>query len=448
MTAQSPSAYHTQLVELLAPLADAEARDTGFLKRQAKLSGLLFVLVLVSCFWSRTSRSLAAYAQRAERLQPGLSLAPQSFDERFTPAAVELLKRALAAALHLRLRVEPLAAPCLSGFPALYLLDSSTFALPEALEADYRGSGGAAPAAAAKCFWLLEWFTGTTRQIRLEAGVKADQDMGTAMLAGAAPGALWLFDLGFWSLAFLASIARHGSWFVSRLHGGVTVRAPAGEPVDLMAWLRGVGRQGGERAITLGAGGRLACRVIAERVPEAVAAERRRKCKEGARRRGRGLRAETLERLDWSVFVTNVPEAVLTARQVKAVYRIRWRIELLFKLAKSTAGLKGFTSAKKERVECELYAGLIALVLAGHLGALARAAGEEISGVKVWNALGEKVLTWCQALVRRAGAAATRELVAWIARHAKPTKRKRTPSTYTTIKNLGHAPPPAPAPAP
>jgi hypothetical protein len=448
MTAQSLQSYHTQLVDLLAPLADAEARDTGFLKRESKLSGLLFVLTLVSCFWSRSPRSLACYVQRAASLQPGLTLAPQSFDERFTQAAVALLTRVLAAVLHLRVQTEALAVPCLSSFPALYLLDSSTFALPEALKTEYRGSGGAASAAAAKCFWLLEWFTASTQQILVRDGVKADQNMGTSMLAGTRPAALWLFDLGFWSITFLASIAQYGSFFVSRLHGAVTVRTPEGEPFDLMAWLRASVEDVTECRITLGIKERLACRVIAERVPSAVAAQRRRKCKEGARRRGRALRAETLERLDWSVWVTNVPETVLTAKQVKAVYRIRWQIELLFKLAKSTAGLKVFTSEKKERIECELYAGLIALVLAEHLGALARPRGEQISAVKLWNALREKVLPWCRALMKRMGDRSLRELIAWIARHAQPTKRKRQPSTYSLIKNLEPGPPLAAARAP
>lgn len=448
MTAQPVSAYHKQLCDLLAPFADSEARETGFLKRQSKLSGRLFVLVLVSCFWSKTPRALAAYARRAESLQPGLTVTAQSLHERFTHCAVALLKRVLAAALQIRFRPTDQVAPCLASFSALYILDSTTLALPEALKIDYRGSGGAASPAAVKCFWLLEWFTATTQQILLEEGVKADQNMGTPMLAQTRPGALWLFDLGFWSITFLVAIAKHRSVFVSRLHGSVTVRTPTGEPIDQMHWLRSVG-QVCERQIALGTGERLACRMIAERVPEAVAAERRRKCKEGARRRGRTLRAETLERRDWTVWVTNVEEAILNAKHVKEIYRIRWQVELLFKLAKSTAGLKQVTSEKKERIECELYAGLIALVIAGHLRELAHEQAQEaISAVKLWNALEEKIRTWSQALLEQKGDRALRELLDWIIRHAKPTKRKATPSTYTRIKNLGLAPPRAATHAP
>lgn len=448
MTAQTLSAYHTRVLEILGPLADAHARETGFLKRRSKLTGPHFVLVLVAAFWSATPRSLAAYARLAERLHPGLTLTPQSLHGRFTPCAVALLKRVLAAALALTVRAEPRAGTCLAAFPALYLLDSTTIALPEALAPDYRGSGGAASAAAAKCFWLLEWHSATTRHLLLADGVKADQDMGTRMLAQTEPAALWLFDLGFWNLAFLDAIARHGSFFVSRLHGNVTVRTPAGERVDVLGWVRGCAGAVHERPITLGATQRLACRVIAERVPEAVAAKRRRVCKEGARRRGRGLRAETLARLDWTLWVTNVEERVVPARHVRTIYRIRWQVELLFKLAKSTVGIAAISSTRTARVECELYAGLIALVIAGHVGALARPPGTEISAVKLWQALRETVVPWCQALLGRRGPGSLRVMIDWIARHATPTKRRRTPSTFSMIANLGLAPPLAAAHAP
>ena len=447
MTAQSLSAYHARLQSLLAPFADAQARDTGFLKRRSKLSGLLFVLTLVSAFWRSTPRSLAAYARLAEDLAPGLTVSPQSIDARFAPPAVALLRRVLAAVLHLRVRCAAQVAPSLAAFSSIYILDSTTISLPAPLAARYRGSGGAASASALKCFCLLEWFSGTIHRVLLRDGVKPDQCMGVEMLATTKPGALWLFDLGFWSIAFLAAIARHKSVFVCRLYGNVNVYAPGRGRLDVLAWLRGVEARC-ERRIVLGAEERLACRLIAERVPEAVAAQRRRKAKEGARRRRGGIRAQTLARMDWTLWITNADEEMVKQAHVGAIYRIRWQVELLFKTGKSTAHLDAITTGKPGRAECELYAGLIALVIAGHLGELGRAGGEALSLVKLWHALQEKAGAWARALLTHTGPSSFHTLIAWVTRHARPTKRKGTPSTHTLIANLELARPAAAADAP
>lgn len=436
MTAHSLPTYHSQLVDIVCAAADLDARRVGFLKRRSKLTGSVFVLTLVCAFWTQASRSLASYARVAESLEPGLEISPQSLADRFTPSAVALVKSVLAAALRLRLEVSLRVAPVLDPFSAVYIIDSTTIALPDALKTLYRGVGGSASAAAVKCFWLLEWLTGTTQQILLDDGRKADQNMGKPLLSATKPGALWLFDLGFWSLSFLASISAGRSFFVSRLQTDVTVRTPSGEAIDLMAWLRTDVGVLCERRVRLGVNERLDVRLVAERVPEAVAAERRRKRLRAGQKRGSMPRRETLERLGWSLWVTNVSEQMLTARQVAEVYRIRWQVELLFKTAKSDARITHATSQKTHRVECELYAGLIALVIAGQLGVLARAHLSALSPVKLWRALREKVADWLRALLHEESEGTLCELVDWIVRHAKPTKRKAKPSTRDTIYNL------------
>lgn len=61
--------------------------------------------------------------------------------------------------------------------------------------------------------------------------------------------------------------------------------------------------------------------------------------------------------------VTSVPRRVLSARQVIAVYRLRWQVELLFKEWKSYANLHKFTSANPWLVEGLIWASLCAAAL-------------------------------------------------------------------------------------
>jgi len=71
----------------------------------------------------------------------------------------------------------------------------------------------------------------------------------------------------------------------------------------------------------------------------------------------------TLALLDYSIYLTNVPETMLSAEQVALLYRVRWQIELVFKLCKSYCGLRSLERLGLYRFLTELYARLIGLLL-------------------------------------------------------------------------------------
>lgn len=73
--------------------------------------------------------------------------------------------------------------------------------------------------------------------------------------------------------------------------------------------------------------------------------------------------------MDWPLFVTNVPADRLSIEQVALLYRVRWQVELVFKLWKSYCGLKHIVGLRRERVLVELYAKMIGLVLTHFLTA-------------------------------------------------------------------------------
>ena len=88
------------------------------------------------------------------------------------------------------------------------------------------------------------------------------------------------------------------------------------------------------------------------------------------------------------IFVTNVPECMLSLAQIPLLYRVRWQIELVFKLWKSYCGLRQVAKLRKERILTELYARLIGIVLTHFLVApirmpLATQTNREISPVQV-----------------------------------------------------------------
>ena len=137
----------TQIAEtmerVLTTTADALARSTGFVQRQSKLTGALFVRTMVLGCLGEPETKLGDLAQTAASLH--LEISNQGLDQRFTPAAAALLKEVLNAAATEMIAAQPVAIPLLQRFSAVTIQDSSTIALPEELAAVWRGCGGSGP---------------------------------------------------------------------------------------------------------------------------------------------------------------------------------------------------------------------------------------------------------------------------------------------------------------
>ena len=177
------------------------------------------------------------------------------------------------------------------------------------------------------------------------------------------PDALLLADLGFWSLARLQALTQSGAFWLSRLHPTTHVLRLTGERLDLPRWLAAQGEATVDAEMLLGASARLPVRLLAARVPQAVADERRRTLHAAAKREGRTPPQATLALADWTVHVTNVPADRLSVAEAFVLGRARWQIELLFKLWKQHGHLDAWRSGDPWRVLCEVYAKLMALII-------------------------------------------------------------------------------------
>lgn len=369
-------------------------------------------------------------AHTAHRLNAGIRITGQAFKERFNPLAVEFLKAMFAEALKMTLSEQARILPLLCVFSEVNLLDSTTVTLPETLKTEFPGCGGAGAKAAAKLYLVLNYLTGGYQQMRIEAGRKADQDMGQKFLAQHQSGALWLFDLGFFNAPFLAQIARAASFFVCRLAASQTVfychRSGGGlAPFDLDQFLRRAPRQLFETAVVFGPKQEVRARLIIAPVPKEVAAERRRKTREKARTNGRQPTQRTLHRCDWTLLVSNASAEQLPTSTVLEVYRVRWQVELAFKLFKSEARLETTLGREKYRVQSEFYAKLIALLLFNRLAGVAESlAGEKISPAKLWRRMRDEASD-LKRFLGHGTAAALGEMLHFLLPYAKPRPSTR-----------------------
>jgi IS4 transposase len=143
---------------------------------------------------------------------------------------------------------------------------------------------------------------------------------------------------------------------VSRFYFRTAVFDLAGQPINLLALLRQQGNL--DQWVRLGQKEKTRVRLVAFRAPAHVANERRRKARAHLQNRCQ-LSKAYLELQNWTLFVTNVPAEVLSARQVMELYGQRWQIEIIFKGWKSHFNL--------EAVSCATTAALLEVAIYGKL---------------------------------------------------------------------------------
>jgi hypothetical protein len=186
----------------------------------------------------------------------------------------------------------------------------------------------------------------------------------------------------------------------------------------------------------------LPCRLIILRNPKEVTEKRRRTAKAHAQKRGTTLSQTYLFMLGWTLFVTNAPNTMISIKHVYDFYRIRWQIELIFKLWKSYCGLNHILTWRKERVLTDLYAKMIAIVLVHFLLAPLRIPDEvwsqrEVSNVRFQQILARFARAFKQSLADvRALAKTLDQFVQHVQRFALKQKRRQRPNAYAQLAQL------------
>jgi len=344
---------------VLGPRADQLGRELGFIQRSVKLTGSSFVQALVFGFEANAEASYSELSQTAAML--GVVISPQGLEQRFTPEAAALLQQVLESAVAQVLDIKFHACGLLQQFNGVLIRDSSIVSLPDELKEIWQGVGGSSgQTAALKLQVDLDYSSGELHGPILQNGRVHDHESPyqDRLLQ---PGALHLADLGYFDLDRLARDTEGGVYWITRLKVGTTLSDGNGQPMDLLAELSKDGRAKVDLSVQLGRQ-RIPCRLVAEPVPQEVADQRRRKLKEWSRRKQRPVSELRMQLASWTVLVTNVPAEMLSSEQVLIMVRVRWQVELLFKLWKSYAKIDEWRSKNPWRILCEIYAKLLGLV--------------------------------------------------------------------------------------
>lgn len=276
--------------------------ESGFIQRERKLTGATFAKAVVFGWLANPEATCSERAQAAAAC--GVPISPQGLEESLDDErAPECLRRVLEAAMgEVVVAASPVAIPVLERFSGVYLYDGTVVALPDELKEVHPGCGGGhGREAAVKAGARLELLGG---ELHLALGAGRSHDRTLELGAQQMPeGALRLafFDLGL--LGFLSAGGRH--WLTRLMAGTAVYDKQSGGLLNLPSLL-GAHEDGEvELRVEVGQRARLPARLLAVRVSEEVANERRRRLRKEATQRRQPVSAKRMA--GWTILVTNTP---------------------------------------------------------------------------------------------------------------------------------------------
>lgn len=355
------------LHDLFTTTAEDLARETGFCQRRRQLTGPIFAQTIVFSLLDKPDATLEDFSDNANDLFD-IDVSAQAFDQRFNEAATCFFQELLLAAFDRAFSsLHSNVLPLLRRFPGgVHVRDGTTVSLPACLAAYFPGCGGAnlsqPDAAAVKLVFDLDVTSGLLDGLSILNG--RDNEKTAEVAAAPLPqGALLLEDMGFFAGERLQHYDSQGVYFLTRIPVSTTVFSETGKRLNLEKLLDKF--KGGrlDMRVQVIAGRMFPCRLLAVRLPEEEAEKRRAAVREEARRRGRRVSAKKLALCEWNILVTNVPAEMLSAEEACVVRRVRWQVELLFKVFKSEGRIDETRSDKPWRVMSELYAKLLGQIV-------------------------------------------------------------------------------------
>lgn len=349
----------TELGEILQTLLIKDAnelgRESGFIQRQRKLTGSSFAQSLIFGWQANPKASLDELCQSARLCDVAIS--PQGLQERLnSPQSSQFLYELMMKGMDYLVQADGGREDLLKQFNGVYIQDSSKIELPKQLQPVWQGNDK--NQSTLKIQTLFNYQQGHLR-LSLASGRAHDCPLQCVDLPA---GSLRLADVGYFKVSIFEQLNQKGVWWLSRLPARVGIWV--GETVQhVFDWIIQQKNDIIDQVVQLTAQC-LACRLIAVRVPPDVAQERRKRVRESARSRKKShLKPETLALCDWTIIVTNMSVDDLSVQDALSLLRVRWQIELLFKLWKSELSVDSWRSQHPYRILSEIYAKLLVALI-------------------------------------------------------------------------------------
>ena len=355
------------------------AINVGFRKRIGKLEALTFVKAFIFGVLNRSNVTVKEIATLCMDIQPGLKITASAIDQRLKMGATlmkEIFKRSMECATKQAVSVETV--KILKQFNSVYVCDSSTLSLPDKLAGKWKGLGGTNAKSALKIQVMFNILTKTYKKIGIVDATENDSKYMTEIVKESKENDLTIVDLGYFDTAKFKQIEDKRAYFLSRVKTSTKYyidhisKEGKFEKISILTLLENSINGTLDTYVYIGGtkNNRILCRLVAVKLPEAIANERRRKANESARKKGETISKLHSEILSFNILITNTTEEMISADIICDIYRVRWQIELIFKSWKGINGIDKLGNVNSDCLDCVIYGRLTMLVLMSNMFAM------------------------------------------------------------------------------
>ena len=346
---------------------EATARETGFYRRESKVKPAVFFDLLMYDMSSGASKSLSQLSIEA-RSEHDIGVTKQAIDKKFNEHTLSFLKKLIEKQLSVELDLN-IDAGWLSSFNRVPIKDGTRFHLPEEYKDYLPGSGGSGSKAGACIQFEFDLKSGQIEVMDLTASNRPDVKDAQESMDNVKEGDLIIRDLGYYAFKSLINIIKKEAFFISRLGAKANVfemKNGVLKKLDFKDVYNQMKRGKLSRIykdVFIGSEEKIPVRLAIELMPEDVYEERMRKIKKLHKKKGRQTSEKYKLLARFNLFITNVTREVLPDEVISSLYRMRWQIELIFKIWKSVFGIHNVRKMKYQRWLCLLHFKLLMMMV-------------------------------------------------------------------------------------
>jgi hypothetical protein len=336
------------------------AFETGLIERRRLLkpSDILYALCVGSTSGTVSNNDTAAKIDS----DCGVSVSKQAVWKKMGQQCEDFFKRILEHIIIKKIDVQKVREDgCLKGFKRILVQDSTIIRLPQRL---FEIFSGVANAHTKVCNARIQG----TYDLVCEQFVSFSIDpYGKNDLAAAPELKLEEGDLSLRDRGYLIGneIQRHydnRADCIFRYKYGMRIfYSETGKSVDILKILENKNRLDIE--VKLSNEHKTVVRFVAAPVSEQTANTRRRKAKKESKNT---LSKEYLKLLSWSIYITTIDKETFDYPTVYKIYKLRWRIEVIFKCWKGNMGFADIHNVSKSQLHILLYAKFIMIIIFFH----------------------------------------------------------------------------------
>ena len=359
----------TQVMEQYQSILEEEVQDiayeTGAVKRKGKLDAATLAQMTIFGFWQDPEIRLSGLAQIGGRRD--VNVTASAISQRFTPECANMFLKVMQKLAEVGLESEKVDIPLLKQFSAVIVEDSTSTTLPTELAEVWLGCGGGEGASEAGVKAFVQWDVLKGKLLGPRLSDARMNDHKTPFDIEELPeGSVYIADLGFFAIERFFRIAKGKSgkrYFVSRLQAKTNLYHRRRHRINLSGILPQQVGQVRELGVVIGQKNGLPARLITVKVPEEVAKERQERIRRKAKKNGDVPSEEILELAHWTIVITNIPRKRANYAEILVLLRLRWQIERLFRLWKEDGKIDEWRTKSKDRILCEFYAKMCAMII-------------------------------------------------------------------------------------